>query len=61
MLGLGSTEIAIAFWLVIICSAVCVGYGALNWNRGGEEDVVDPEREEASAHLLADAREEAAQ
>ncbi|SKA74613.1 hypothetical protein SAMN02745704_00723 [Paucidesulfovibrio gracilis DSM 16080] len=48
MLGLGSVEIALAFWLVILCAAVCVVYGALHWNHGDECDAVDPERKAQS-------------
>lgn len=63
MLGLGSVEIALAFWLVILSSLLCIGYGVIKWNSGGEEDAVDPERDEALAAEAAQARvvEEAAQ
>ena len=40
MLGLGSVEMALVYWLCIVASAVCVIYGAINWNRGGEADKV---------------------
>ncbi|WP_022660794.1 symporter small accessory protein [Paucidesulfovibrio longus] len=49
MLGLGSAEIALAFWLVIASALLCIGYGVAKWNSGGQEDAVDPEREEAQA------------
>ena len=37
MLGMGSVEIALAFWLCIAATALCVGYGLYNWNKGGVE------------------------
>lgn len=37
MLGLGSVEIALAFWLSIGATALCVVYGILNWNNRGAE------------------------
>lgn len=40
MLGFGSIEIALAFWLSIGATAVCVVYGIVNWNKSG--DVADP-------------------
>ncbi|MGE4291932.1 MAG: symporter small accessory protein [Desulfovibrio sp.] len=63
MLGLGSIEIALAFWLVIASAVLCIGYGAAKWNSGGQEDAVDPEREEATAAqaVLSEPVEEAAQ
>ncbi len=35
MLGLGSVEIALAFWLSIGATALCVIYGIVNWNNSG--------------------------
>ncbi len=35
MLGLGSVEIALAFWLSIGATALCVVYGIVNWNNSG--------------------------
>lgn len=37
MLGFGSVEIALAFWLSIASTAVCVIYGIVNWNKTGDE------------------------
>lgn len=37
MLGLGSLETALAFWLTLAGAAVCVVYGIINWNKGGDE------------------------
>ena len=34
MLGLGSAEMALAYWLCIAASALCVVYGIVNWNKG---------------------------
>lgn len=36
MLGLGSVEIALAFWLSIAATALCVIYGIVNWNESGK-------------------------
>lgn len=36
MLGLGSLEIALAFWLSIGAAVLCVVYGIVNWNETGE-------------------------
>lgn len=46
MLGLGSVEIALAFWLVIFGAAVCIGYGGVKWNQDGRADTVDPQQDE---------------
>lgn len=38
MLGFGSVEIALAFWLSIASTILCVVYGIVNWNnKGGEK------------------------
>ncbi|MBU1248417.1 MAG: hypothetical protein KKB70_06955 [Proteobacteria bacterium] len=42
MLGLGSFEIALAFWLTIGISLFCVGYGIVKWNDDGKVDKVGP-------------------
>lgn len=39
MLGLGSVEIAVVFWLCLLSSLGCVVYGILNWNNKGKPDV----------------------
>lgn len=49
MIGLGSVELAVVFWLVIISSLWCIGYGILNWNKGGEADSVGPLDEKPAA------------
>ena len=36
MLGFGSVEIALAFWLSIGATVLCVVYGIVNWNNTGE-------------------------
>jgi hypothetical protein len=41
MLGLADPWVAIAFWLCLFCSLLCVFYGAWNWNRGSRAP--DPE------------------
>ncbi len=40
MLGLGSVEIALAFWMSIGATVLCVVYGIVNWNNSGK--VADP-------------------
>jgi hypothetical protein len=37
MLGLGSVEIALAFWLSVAATALCVVYGIVNWNNKGND------------------------
>ncbi len=37
MMGFGSVEIALAFWLSIGSAALCVVYGIVNWNNTGAE------------------------
>ena len=44
MLGLGSVEIALAVWLCILASAVCIVYGIWKWNDKGEPDKVKIKR-----------------
>jgi hypothetical protein len=38
MFGLGDTAIALAMLGCIISTAVCVIYGAVNWNRGDDQN-----------------------
>jgi hypothetical protein len=40
MLGLGSWEAALAFWLCILSAIGCVAYGYINWNNNGTPDTV---------------------
>lgn len=35
MLGFASLEVALSFWLTLAASGVCVVYGVVNWNKGG--------------------------
>ncbi|WP_324292101.1 symporter small accessory protein [uncultured Pseudodesulfovibrio sp.] len=37
MLGFGSVEIALAFWMSIGATVLCVVYGIVNWNNSGEQ------------------------
>eukprot|EP00831_Metopus_contortus_P014060 TRINITY_DN15786_c0_g1_i1.p4 TRINITY_DN15786_c0_g1~~TRINITY_DN15786_c0_g1_i1.p4 ORF type:complete len:224 (-),score=55.05 TRINITY_DN15786_c0_g1_i1:1172-1843(-) len=37
MMGFGSVEIALAFWLSIGSAALCVVYGIVNWNNTGAQ------------------------
>lgn len=36
MMGFGSLEIALAFWLSIAATILCVVYGIVNWNNTGK-------------------------
>ncbi len=38
MLGLGSLEMALAYWLCLIGGAFCVWWGWRNWNAPSEPD-----------------------
>ena len=38
MLGLGDFWVSSVFILLILSTLLCVGYGAMNWNKGGEVD-----------------------
>jgi len=44
MLGLGSLEAALAFWLCIVATLICVVYGVMNWNKEGPRDKVKTEK-----------------
>ncbi len=44
MLGLGSLEAALAVWLSLAATLLCVVYGALNWYARGKPDIVREER-----------------
>jgi hypothetical protein len=37
LLGLGSLETALAVWGSIAAALVCVVYGVVNWNKGGDD------------------------
>jgi hypothetical protein len=37
MLGLGDGMVAAAYWLCLASSALCIIYGALKWNSGGDD------------------------
>lgn len=41
LLGLGSIETALPYWLCIISTIVCVAYGLKNWNNSGAPDTVN--------------------
>ncbi|WP_348771052.1 symporter small accessory protein [Pseudodesulfovibrio sp. zrk46] len=47
MLGFGSMEIALAYWLSIGATVLCVVYGIVNWNESGESSDVKPPQEDA--------------
>ena len=36
LLGMGDGIVAAAYWANILVVAVCVVYGIINWNRGGD-------------------------
>lgn len=43
LLGLGSIETALPYWLCIISTIGCVAYGIANWNNAGTPDTVNIE------------------
>ena len=43
LLGLGSIETALPYWLCLISTIGCIVYGVLNWNNAGEPDTVTVE------------------
>lgn len=44
MLGLPDASVWLAYLLCILSTVLCVVYGAINWNRGGEEEeILSPE------------------
>ncbi|MCT4535502.1 symporter small accessory protein [Halodesulfovibrio sp.] len=43
LLGLGSIETALPYWLCIISTIGCVVYGITNWNNAGTPDNVNIE------------------
>jgi hypothetical protein len=47
MFGLGDFWVSLVFVLIILSSILCVIYGAVNWNKEGDEDatLVDEERQ----------------
>ena len=42
MLGMGSIETALAIWLTLGVSVLCIGYGIVYWNDAGKPDKVSP-------------------
>ena len=38
MLGMADGWVAAAFLLCLLSSLLCIVYGVINWNRGGEEE-----------------------
>ena len=38
MFGLGDFWVSLVFVLILLSSLLCVIYGAVNWNKGGNED-----------------------
>ncbi|WP_197498747.1 symporter small accessory protein [Halodesulfovibrio spirochaetisodalis] len=40
LLGLGSIETALPYWLCILSTIGCIAYGIKNWNNAGEPDTV---------------------
>jgi hypothetical protein len=47
MFGLGDFWVSLVFILIILSSLLCVVYGAINWNKEGQEDatLIDEERQ----------------
>lgn len=38
MFGLGDFWVSLVYVLIILSTALCVVYGALNWNKDGQDD-----------------------
>ncbi|MCT4535504.1 symporter small accessory protein [Halodesulfovibrio sp.] len=45
LLGLGSIETALPYWLCILSTIGCIAYGIKNWNNAGEPDTITAEVE----------------
>jgi len=45
MIGLGSGEMALVYWLCIAASILCIIYGVANWNKEGRIDKKTPKDE----------------
>lgn len=45
MLGLGDFGVSAVFVLMILSTLLCVVYGAINWNKGGEATSLEIEEE----------------
>lgn len=45
MFGLGDFWVSLIFILVVLSAALCVVYGIMNWNKGGELSPVEIEEE----------------
>lgn len=46
MLGLGDFWVSAVFVLMILSTLLCVVYGAMNWNKGGEPSKLEIEEEQ---------------
>lgn len=46
MLGLGDFWVSAVFVLMILSTVLCVVYGAINWNKGGEPTKLEIEEEQ---------------
>jgi hypothetical protein len=44
MLGLGSVEAAVAYWLCLGVSAFCIAWGLARWNAPIRPDAVKPKK-----------------
>ena len=47
MLGLGDLSVFAAYILCILSAVLCIVYGVVNWNRGGEDVGPEAAAEEA--------------
>ena len=47
MLGLGDFWVSLVFILLILSTGLCVVYGAINWNKGAEDDEFIQQEEKA--------------
>jgi hypothetical protein len=56
MLGFTTLEPALAYWLSIACTAICVIYGVLNWNDAGkpvptQKHIILPKEQDQTASI----------
>ncbi len=43
MLGIDGFWVSLAYALCVLSTLLCIGYGAINWNRGAEDAAPRPE------------------
>lgn len=45
MLGLPDVWISLVYFLCILSAVACVAYGFTNWNKGGDNEILEIEEE----------------